>query len=127
MRCPAPGVRPLSQLPDDGPSVTAIAPDSSENWRAERHRGFPDNVFSGCGRWTNTAGAAPPPGAARFAPMKTYSYRLTLLDVPADLRADPDGNWTYESLVSAAGLDPEASPPPLVAALFEPWRGHPEG
>lgn len=59
--------------------------------------------------------------------MKTYSYRLTLLDVPADLRADPDGNWTYESLVSAAGLDPEASPPPLVAALFEPWRGHPEG
>ena len=72
---------------------------------------------------------APPllPAPRGFAPMKTYSYRLTLLDVPADLRADPDGNWTYESLVSAAGLDPEASPPPLVAALFEPWRGHPEG
>ena len=59
--------------------------------------------------------------------MKIHSYRLTLLDVPADLRADPDGDWTYESLVVAAGLDPEACPPPIVAALFEPWRGHPEG
>ena len=59
--------------------------------------------------------------------MKIHSYRLTLLDVPADLRADPDGDWTYESLVAAAGLDPEACPPPIVAALFEPWRGHPEG
>jgi hypothetical protein len=59
--------------------------------------------------------------------MKIHSYCLTLLDVPADLRADPDGDWTYESLVAAAGLDPEAYPPPIVAALFEPWRGHPEG
>ena len=59
--------------------------------------------------------------------MNIHSYRLTLLDVPADLRADPDGDWTYESLVAAAGLDPEASPPPIVAALFESWRGHPEG
>jgi hypothetical protein len=63
---------------------------------------------------------------ARVA-MNIHSYRLTLLDVPADLRADPDGDWTYESLVAAAGLDPEASPPPIVAALFEPWREHPEG
>jgi hypothetical protein len=59
--------------------------------------------------------------------MQIHCYPLTLLDVPADLRADPDGDWTYDSLVAAAGLDPEASPPPIVAALFEQWRGHPEG
>jgi hypothetical protein len=59
--------------------------------------------------------------------MEMRAYPLTLLDVPADLRADPDGDWSYESLVIAAGLDPEASPSPLVAALSEPWKGHPEG
>jgi len=59
--------------------------------------------------------------------MEIHRYPLTLLDVPADLRADPDGEWTYDALVGAAGLDPEALPPPIVAALYESWRGHPEG
>jgi hypothetical protein len=59
--------------------------------------------------------------------MKMTRYPVTLLHAPADLRADPDGNWSYEALVAAAGLDPDASPPPIVAALTDPWRGHPEG
>jgi hypothetical protein len=59
--------------------------------------------------------------------MKIQMHRLSLQQVPVDLFADPDGTWSYESLVSAAGFDPEAVPPPLVAALSEPWCGHPEG
>jgi hypothetical protein len=59
--------------------------------------------------------------------MQIHRYPLTLLEVPADLRADPDGEWTYDTLVGAAGLDPEATPPPIVAALYASWRGHPEG
>jgi hypothetical protein len=59
--------------------------------------------------------------------MQIHRYPLTLLDVPADLRADPDGDWSYENLVVAAGLDPDALPPPIVAALYQPWRDHPEG
>jgi len=59
--------------------------------------------------------------------MEMHRYALTLLDVPADLRADPDGDWSYEMLVTAAGLDPDALPCPVVAALCESWRGHPEG
>jgi len=50
--------------------------------------------------------------------MQIHRYPLTLLEVPADLRADPDGEWTYDTLVGAAGLDPEATPPPIVAALY---------
>jgi hypothetical protein len=59
--------------------------------------------------------------------MQIHRYPLTLLEVPADLRADPDGEWTYDTLVGAVGLDPEATPPPIVAALYVSWRGHPEG
>lgn len=59
--------------------------------------------------------------------MKIQMHRIPLQQVPVDLFADPDGTWSYESLVSAAGFDPESVPPPLVAALSEPWFGHPEG
>jgi hypothetical protein len=59
--------------------------------------------------------------------MKIQMHRLSLQEVPVDLFADPDGTWTYESLVTAVGLDPDAVPAPLVAALSEPWGGHPEG
>jgi hypothetical protein len=59
--------------------------------------------------------------------MKIQMHRLSLQQIPVDLFADPDGTWSYESLVSAAGLDPDAVPPPIVAALAEPWGGHPEG
>ncbi len=59
--------------------------------------------------------------------MKAQRYPVSLLKIPADLLADPDGDWSYEALVRAAGLDPDAQPPPVVAALSEPWRGHPDG
>jgi hypothetical protein len=59
--------------------------------------------------------------------MKIRQHRLSLQQLPVDLFADPDGTWTYEELVIAAGLDPDASPPPLVAALTEEWCSHPEG
>lgn len=54
-------------------------------------------------------------------------HRLSLHQLPVDLFADPDGTWSYETLVSAAGLDPDAVPAPIVGALAEPWGGHPEG
>lgn len=59
--------------------------------------------------------------------MKIEMHRLSLQQLPVDLFADPDGTWSYESLVSAAGFDPEAVPAPIVAALAAPWGGHPEG
>lgn len=59
--------------------------------------------------------------------MKIQKYALCLQEVPVDLFADPDGTWSYEELVAAAGLDPDLKPPPIVAALAEPWCGHPDG
>ena len=59
--------------------------------------------------------------------MTIRKYRLSMQHVPVDLFADPDESFTYEALVSAAGLDPESKPPPLVGALVAPWDGHPEG
>jgi len=59
--------------------------------------------------------------------MLMRKYLLSVHELPVDLFADPDGPFTYEALVSAAGLDPESTPPPLVAALAAPWDGHPEG
>ena len=59
--------------------------------------------------------------------MKIEMHRLSLQQLPVDLFADPDGAWSYESLVAAAGFDPDAVPAPIVAALAAPWGGHPEG
>jgi len=59
--------------------------------------------------------------------MKTQTYALSLQQIPVDLFADPDGEWSYEALVAAAGLDPEIQPPAVIGALSEPWQGHPDG
>jgi hypothetical protein len=59
--------------------------------------------------------------------MKIQKYPVSLQQIPVDLFADPDGAWSYEALVAAAGLDPEVKPPPIVAALSAPWGGHPDG
>ncbi len=59
--------------------------------------------------------------------MKTQTYALSLQQIPVDLFADPDGAWSYEALVAAAGLDPEMQPPAVIGALSEPWHGHPDG
>jgi hypothetical protein len=59
--------------------------------------------------------------------MKIQKYALCLQEVPVDLFADPDGTWSYEDLVAAAGLDADLDPPPIIGALAEPWCGHPDG
>jgi hypothetical protein len=59
--------------------------------------------------------------------MMMRKYRLSMQHLPVDLFADPEGSFTYEALVAAAGLDPESTPPPLVGALAAPWDGQPEG
>ena len=59
--------------------------------------------------------------------MKMQKYALSLQQVPADLFADPDGSWSYEALLATVGLDPDVTPPPVIAALAEPWDGHPDG
>jgi hypothetical protein len=52
-------------------------------------------------------------------------YRLPLATVPADFFADPDGAWSHEALVSAAGFD--AADGVAVGALRQPFNGHPDG
>jgi hypothetical protein len=66
------------------------------------------------------------PSCREFA-MKIHLHELSPHQLPVDFFADPDGAWSYESLVRAAGFDPDAVPAPLVGALAVPWGGHPEG
>lgn len=57
--------------------------------------------------------------------MNATHYRGTLDRLPVDFFADPDGDWTYESLIDAAGFEPDAEV--AIGALAVRWRGHPEG
>jgi hypothetical protein len=59
--------------------------------------------------------------------MQISQYQRPVTEVPVDFRADPDGFFDYVALVTAAGFDPEATPSPVVGALLQPWRSHPEG
>ena len=59
--------------------------------------------------------------------MKIQEYAVSFEELPVDLFADPDGEWSYEELVAAAGLDPDVVPPHFIGALTEAWRGHPDG
>lgn len=52
-------------------------------------------------------------------------YHLPLQEVPADFYADPDGSWTFEALVSAAGFGAESGV--AIGALRQPFRHHPSG
>ncbi len=58
--------------------------------------------------------------------MQATLYLSELETVPVDFFADPDGEWDYERLVAAAGLDPDVITV-MIGALSEPWRDHPEG
>jgi hypothetical protein len=67
-------------------------------------------------------------------PLRTYTteqgYRVALYDlplkaVPADFFADPDGSWTFETLVEAAGF--ELGSGVAVGALRLPFQRHPDG
>jgi hypothetical protein len=52
-------------------------------------------------------------------------YRLPLASVPADFFADPDGAWSFDALVAAAGFG--ATQGAAVGALKQPFNGHPDG
>lgn len=67
-------------------------------------------------------------------PLRAYTteqgYRVALYDlpltaVPADFFADPDGGWTYETLVEAAGF--ELGSGVAVGALRVAFQRHPDG
>ncbi|HEX2882839.1 MAG TPA: hypothetical protein VHO25_25140 [Polyangiaceae bacterium] len=58
--------------------------------------------------------------------MDAVRYRLELEEVPADFFADPDGEWTYEELVTASGFDAETQTV-CIGALTQAFRGHPAG
>lgn len=60
--------------------------------------------------------------------MRVRHYRVSAEAAPIDFFADPDGDWSYEALIEAAGIHPGAVPPGvLIGALARAWRGHPEG
>lgn len=67
-------------------------------------------------------------------PLRTYTtergYRVALYDlplnaIPADFFADPDGSWTFEALVEAAGF--ELGSGVAIGALRMPFQRHPDG
>ena len=57
--------------------------------------------------------------------MKAVRYRMPLEDIPVDFFADPDGEWTYETLAEIAGFS--LADGVAVGALKAPYEGHPEG
>jgi hypothetical protein len=59
-------------------------------------------------------------------PSRITRYAALASSVPVDFLADPDGEWEFDSLVEAAGFDPN-NPRVCVGALMRPFGGHPEG
>lgn len=57
--------------------------------------------------------------------MHVACYELPLDVIPVDFFADPDGAWTFESLVEAGGFSVDEGV--AVGALREPFGDHPEG
>lgn len=58
--------------------------------------------------------------------MRIFRYLVDMKAVPVDFMADPDGKWTYDELLEAAGFDPDADDV-CIGALSEPFEGHPDG
>ena len=52
-------------------------------------------------------------------------YALPLEQIPADFFADPDGDWSFESLADAAGFT--ANSGLAIGALRHSFNGHPAG
>lgn len=59
-------------------------------------------------------------------PARITRYPAGSGSIPADYLADPDGAWEFDSLVEAAGFDPN-NPRVCVGALSRPFGVHPEG
>ena len=57
--------------------------------------------------------------------LRAFHYAVPLDRVPADFFADPDGAWSYERLLEAAGF--KGASGVAVGALRKPWNGHLDG
>jgi hypothetical protein len=57
--------------------------------------------------------------------LRAFRYAIPLDRVPADFFADPDGAWSYERLLEAAGF--KGATGVAVGALRQPWNGHLDG
>lgn len=58
--------------------------------------------------------------------MRITRYPMDIRDVVVDFRADPDGEWDYDTLLEAAGFAKDA-PSVRVGALCADFHGHAEG
>jgi hypothetical protein len=58
--------------------------------------------------------------------MRVALSQVKLDAIPVDFRADPDGNWEYESLARDTGFD-ERWGRMAIGALTQPFDGFPEG
>lgn len=58
--------------------------------------------------------------------MRIFRYLVDMKAVPVDFFADPDGNWERDSLVEAAGFDPN-NEEVAIGALTDAFEGHPDG
>src|SRR5689334_7317422 len=80
---------------------------------------------------TTPAATAPsfaPPPFVTYVTDRGYRvalYRLPLTAIPADFFADPDGAWSFDALVAAAGF--AGTDGVAVGALRKPFNGHPDG
>ena len=72
-------------------------------------------------------GEVPAPLAIYRTPdgMHVSRYSLSLDRIPADFYADPDGSWTYDALLRAAGFAGERGV--AIGALRDCFNGHPDG
>jgi hypothetical protein len=59
------------------------------------------------------------------AGMRVAFYALPLEQIPADFFADPDGSWTFDALVKAAGFS--SGQGVAIGALRQPFNDHPDG
>jgi hypothetical protein len=58
--------------------------------------------------------------------MRITRYPLDTQDAAVDFRADPDGEWDYDTLLEAAGFSKDAATV-RVGALSSSFRDHAEG
>ena len=68
---------------------------------------------------------APFASATTAEGLRVACYRIALDAIPVDFFADPDGQWTFESLAKAAGF--RMNEGVAIGALRRPFGQHPDG
>jgi hypothetical protein len=74
---------------------------------------------------TASEGPAPVRLLATELGYRVACYAVAIESIPADFFADPDGQWTFETLAAAAGFS--ARDGVAIGALRLPFNGHPDG